>query len=314
MNTPTTPSAHTHWAHERFEKNFVTASGDQPIASAARQWRVEAVDKVKVKDPVLNCNVCSIRILNFVILKNGANGNRLVIGHDCYAKFLHFLESGKIKSAFPKLDDHVVTLRSYSRKALDRTMRGWFFEMLDAGRLPEKIAAIVESLRAIGFAPSTDAADGLVDYYKSTRRFPLEVLIPELKRTRLGFGLRDAYTGDFRYRNMLPARITIDQIDRVKALLGRQKALAHYFEEVEERAEEARETVRQEQEAIRHQAWVETQPVIVLDKPSSRGNGFVGKIEGRIAIPVEGKASTKGLHRYKIKRVMPTYVLIELLS
>jgi len=313
MNTTST-SAHTHWIHERFEQNFVTASGDLPIASAARQWRVEAVDKVKVKDPVLNCNVCSTRILNFVILKNGANGNRLVVGHDCYAKFVNFLTSGKIECAFPKLDDHVATLRSYSRKALDRTMRGWFFEMLGAGRLPEKIAAIVESLRAIGFAPSTDAADGLVDYYKSTRKFPLEVLIPELKRHHPGFGCRVPYYGEFPYRNMLPARITIDQIDRVKALLERQRVLERYFAETEERKEEAREAVRQEQAAIRRQAWVETQPVIVLDRPSSRGNGWVGRIDGKIAIPVEGKPSTEGLHRYKIKRVMPTYVLIELLS
>lgn len=212
----TTTTVASHWMHHRFVKNLVNASHARDLPGAAKEWRFF---RLHATAESLECHLCNIRINNCVTLRNTVNGNYLVCGEDCYDKLLAFLRSGRVKSALPSRDAPTRKLRRHwkglLRKLKDRTVVGWLREELQAGRLPDDIAAIVYTISRIGLAPTTADADRVIAHYKATRLFTIVTLLGK-------YSLRDFY-----HRGLMPTSITINQIERVKAIIDRGRAFAN---------------------------------------------------------------------------------------
>ena len=142
-STVTTTTVSAHWMHHRFASNLVNASHGRDLQDAANEWRFSSLHASK--EP-LNCQLCNTRIITCVTLHNTVNGNYIVLGENCYDKLLAFLRSGRVKSALPSRDAQTQKLRRHwkglLRRLKDRTVVGWFREELQAGRLPDDIAAI----------------------------------------------------------------------------------------------------------------------------------------------------------------------------
>lgn len=210
----TTTTVSAHWTHHRFVQNLVNASRHRDLHEAAKEWRFSSLQASK--DP-LQCQLCNTRINKCVTLHNTANGNYLVLGENCYDKLLAFLRSGRVKSTLPSRDAQTQKLRRHwkglLRRLKDRTVVGWFRDELQAGRLPDDIAAIAYTITRIGLAPTTEDADTVIAYYKATRRFTIEAL---LGRNSLN---------NFPHRGLLPTGITINSIERVEAILDRGRLL-----------------------------------------------------------------------------------------
>jgi len=217
-------SVDTHWAHQRFVKNLINASRGRDLKEAACEWTFERIDAEEGG----HCQLCNRKIVNYVLLRNRTNNNRLVIGEDCYDKLIHFLEAGRVESTLPTRDSHSGELRDYwrgeLRKLSDRTVVGWLREELASDRVPAEIRPLVYTITRLGFAPTKSDADQVIKYYKATRKFSIGVLI--------GF---DALRF-FRHKKFMPAEITIDNVDRVKAIIERDAEVGMRLE----RASEAR--------------------------------------------------------------------------
>lgn len=236
----------THWIHERFVQNLVNASGSTSLAECARHWEAEAFAK---SESVLQCNVCNTKLFNYVVLQNTVNGNRLLIGEDCYSKLLHFLECGRVESTLPSMD-YLREVRKYSRALLNRTVLGWFAEQKDAGTLPENLVRILESIKLHGWAQSKEDADSLVEFYKKTRQFKTTELIP----------------GSKPYKELLPEIIVINDADRVSSLLNRfrsgepvsARAIGmHYQQSYSYPHDYPHFILTVEIEGVRHDVWTE---------------------------------------------------------
>ncbi len=210
----TTTTVASHWMHHRFVNNLVNASHDRDLHGAAKEWKFFRLHAAR---EMQSCQLCNTRIVNCVTLQNTENGNYLVLGENCYDKLLSYLRSGRVKSTLPSRDAQTRKLRRHWKVLLknlkDRTVVGWFREELQAGRLPADITEIVYTISRIGLAPTTGDADRVIAFYKATRRFPIEALLA-------WYELRD-----FSHRKLLPTSITIEQIDRVQAIITRGRKL-----------------------------------------------------------------------------------------
>jgi len=134
---------------------------------------------------------------------------------------------GKVESVSP-IRAMKGNLRRYWRKLADRTVVGWLKDELYAGRLTGEVGDIVYTIERLGFAPTTTDADLVITFYKTTRRFPLENL------------LRWGELFGFRHSRLLPKMITIDQIDRIKKLLAKDKVIREKLEAIRRKSAEKR--------------------------------------------------------------------------
>jgi uncharacterized protein YbcI len=240
--------------HQRFIDNILAGSRSRDFSEAVREWKIERYGASPIN---LNCHLCNTVINNFVVLRNTVNENRLVIGNDCYDKFIAFLRTGKVESQLPTRSEHVKAIRKHlqdivpvmprgkrNRTAV-RTVIGWLEEQLEVRALPDEIGAIVETMKILGFTPSIEDAEKIVAYYKATRKLSLLNFIEywELKR----YGLNPSQ------------EVTQDE-----------------FVEVNKRFEEARATAverakqeRLEREALKEQEervqWSEKRSVTITD-------------------------------------------------
>ncbi|MDO8512013.1 MAG: hypothetical protein Q7S57_01970 [bacterium] len=172
-----------------------------------------------------NCHLCNKRIKVCVTLSNSQNGSYLIVGEECHEKLVHLVSHGKVESVSP-IHAMKGNLRRYWRKLADRTVVGWLKEELCAGRLTEEVADIVYTITQLGFAPTTDDADMVIAFYKATRRFPLVNL------------LRCGELFGFRHSRLLPKMITIDQIERIRELLAKDKVIREKLEAIRRKSAE----------------------------------------------------------------------------
>ena len=158
-----------HWMHQRFVANLINASHGRELNEAGKEWQLY---RYGYNEATQRCHLCNTQIKESVELRNIVNQNILVIGHDCYDKLVGFLVSGRVEHQLPDRKDYIRKLREYTKKILpNETVLGWIYERLSSGNMPEEIALIVRTIKAIGFAPSYAEADRLVEYYRQTR-FP----------------------------------------------------------------------------------------------------------------------------------------------
>lgn len=236
----TNSSVGKHWTHQRFVQNLVNASRARELKGAAKEW---SLYKLHVSEESQNCQLCNTRINACVTLKNTVNGNFLVLGEECYDKLLVFLRNGKVESSLPYRKAASGKLRTYWKKLIkqlpDRTVVGWLREELDGGQLAGDIAEIVYTITHIGFAPTTSDADNVVSFYKSARKFPIANLLE-----------RYALCG-FRHLRLLPKTITINQIDRVKKIIAKDKEIKEKHYEAEREIAETKWLLSRIENAIK---------------------------------------------------------------
>ncbi len=217
----------SHWIHQKFADNLINASHSRDLSEAAREWqyqgafdfdwflRIGKAQNSQSED--LRCQFCNTRMKNYVILGNKKNGNRLLIGNDCYDKLETFLANGKIESALPQRKTYVKEARAYWKKVvIDKTFLGWFEIQNSESKLPEAIAELFLLVQRLGYAPTTQQADEIVEYYKFTRTFCPQVL---LSHSFL----------DFSHKNLIKGDITIAQSERLKLLIDADAKLHRQF-------------------------------------------------------------------------------------
>ena len=144
-----------HKKHQLFAQNLINASRARDLNEAAAEWNF---DKIYASRQECNCQLCNTRIKTCVVLKNEVNGNYIVIGEDCYDKFIQFLRIGKVQSALPTRKRVSLRLHLYWVMLLgglqDRTVLGWLLEELSAGRVTGWMADIIYTISCLGFAPT----------------------------------------------------------------------------------------------------------------------------------------------------------------
>ena len=116
----------SHWTHMRLVENLLNSSLSRDLSEAANEWGLERLD---ASEDHHNCQLCNHRIVNYVLLANEINGNKLIVGEDCYDKILRYLEVGKVESTMRSRLSGSSELRQYWRSELkklpDRTVVGW---------------------------------------------------------------------------------------------------------------------------------------------------------------------------------------------
>lgn len=222
MNTA--PTVGRHWSHQKLVRNLVNASHSRELDSAAREWSLVRIHASKSWH---NCQLCNKKIKTCVTLSNSENGNYLVVGEECHEKLVHLVNHGKVERVSP-IRAIKGNLRRYWKRLADRTVVGWLKDEMSAGRLTGEVADIVYTIERLGFAPTTDDADTVIVFYKSTRRFPLENLF------------RWGELFDFRHSRLLPKTITINQIDRIKKLIAKDKVVREKLEAIRRKLAEKR--------------------------------------------------------------------------
>lgn len=243
-----------HWMHERFIENILASSRAREFGEAAREWQLARHGH---SDTDLQCNLCNTTINIFIVLHNTLNDNRLIIGVDCYDKFVAFLRTGKVESQLLSRSENTKALRSYFKgivplsnkkektsKAV-KTVRGWLDEELEKNSLPDEIAAIVRTMQALGFTPSIEDADRVVAHYKATRKFPLKNFISEWELKK--------------YCEDVPQEVTLDEFVEVNARFQKAKT------EALDKAENDRLERIAHEEQIERTHWSETRGTIIAD-------------------------------------------------
>lgn len=208
MKSLQTEGRRIHHTHRIFMLNMSRAAGE-PFEQSAIKWRM---DRLGYSGEKMNCQVCNTALNNFVVLVNNQNGNRIIIGHNCYDKLIGFLRSGKVESSLKDRHSYVDGLKKQTDELVNQTVIGWFRQELDAGKIQDdSLARIVSHIKDFGFAPSVENAQRLVDYYKDRRAVFVEKMVPEARNWRL--------------RRFIPNHIRVGYVDRLYALIERSEAI-----------------------------------------------------------------------------------------
>lgn len=208
-------------------ENLLAASSQPALEVAALEWQLKDVQR---RPGVrLHCQLCNTPIDIAVLIESRLNGVVLIIGKDCFAKLVRFLETQRIESPLrrpPARQEVRGRLHALERELGDATssttarsaalhldtVLGWFQMELDAGQLPPSLAMTIRTITNLGVTATLSSTDELVAYYKANRRFPTSILVRVPARVPLGF--------------QIPSETTIDGALRIRALLERLSALA----------------------------------------------------------------------------------------
>lgn len=162
-----------HYKNVDFAENLVAASGGQTLAEVASQWRFSHFGAEK-NGWFKHCQLCHSRMKLWLAIRNTANGVVLLIGHDCYDKLVAFLATKKLESLnMGSRKRYISTIKKYCKQNITESFLAWFGEQ-DA---PEELKETLKFIEKFGYAPTLEAAEALVLFYKTTRRFPLEELL-----------------------------------------------------------------------------------------------------------------------------------------
>ena len=197
-----------HHTHRTFMLNMSRAAG-KPFETSAKEWCVE---RLGFSGQKMNCQVCNRALNNYVVLVNRVNSNRIIIGHNCYDKLIHFIKVGRVESMLGDRHSYTGALKKRTAEIVSHTVIGWFRAELDARRITDDdLRHTVSHIEDFGFAPSVEDAQKLVDYYKDHRYVFVEKMVPEVRRWRL--------------RKFIPNHIRIGYVDRLYKLIEQSAAI-----------------------------------------------------------------------------------------
>lgn len=228
--------------HSIFTRELLAASGEpNDPQTAAKAWRLQHFGHFR--GPALrrpNCALCHSLIAHFAIIANTKNGVQLKIGHDCLIKLRDLAMTGEVNSVNPlrtfeqfrkDIHDYIKRELGNDRKIIS-SVTSWLESQED---LPESIKESLLMLRESGVTPSQDAAEELVDYYKTHRLLPVgEVLTPSERIFALS---------KIPHVRAIPRMITLARLPKLKRIL------AYHERKQKERAaqvSQAKEVVRRE--------------------------------------------------------------------
>ncbi|MBI2035894.1 MAG: hypothetical protein HYT12_04440 [Candidatus Liptonbacteria bacterium] len=162
-----------HYKNVDFEANLTTASGGLPLTEAAPLWRFSHFG-VEMDGDFKHCHLCHSRMKLWIAIWNTANGVVLFIGHDCYDKLVSFLATKKLESlSLGSRKEYVSAIKKYCKQNITESFLAWFGEQ----EAPAELKATLAFIEKFGYAPTLEAAEALVAYYKTTRRFKLDELL-----------------------------------------------------------------------------------------------------------------------------------------
>ncbi len=162
-----------HNKNLNFEKNLTVASGGKALEEAAPLWRFSHFGAED--SGYRNCQLCHSRMKLWLAIRNAENGVVLFIGHDCYDKLVSFLVTKKLESlSLGSRKEYISAIKKYCKKNITESFLTWFGEQEEA---PEELRVTLAFIEKFGYAPTIEAAEALVAYYKVMRRFKLGELL-----------------------------------------------------------------------------------------------------------------------------------------
>lgn len=161
-----------HYKNTDFVENLVAASGGKTLETTASQWHFSHFGAEK--SVFKHCQLCHSRMKLWVAIRNTANGVMLFIGHDCYDKLVTYLATKKLESVnLGSRKQYISAIKKYCRQNITESFLTWFRGQ-DAS---EELKVTLKFIEKFGYAPTLEAAEALVLFYKTTRRFPFEELL-----------------------------------------------------------------------------------------------------------------------------------------
>ncbi|MDP3735289.1 MAG: hypothetical protein Q8R39_02580 [bacterium] len=192
-----------------FERNLIAGSGKENLQDAAPFWELHHVGVV-ASGKRENCQLCHTPLLKFAVIRNHETDIRKLIGFDCYAKLLRYLETHHITSSrLRKLDEHEREQREYVKRHINASMLAWLRSQSD---LPDHARLSLEVIDTLGYPPSLVAAELLVGYYRTHRHFSLE-------NTELVANETRALLRRYPDRGSLPQRVNFNGLSQIEAML-----------------------------------------------------------------------------------------------
>lgn len=161
-----------HNKNVNFTENLVAASGGKILEEAAPLWRFSHFGAEKTG--FRHCQLCHSRMKLWLAIRNTSNGVVLFIGHDCYDKLVAFLATKKLESlSLGSRKQYISKIKKYCKQNINESFLAWFGEQT----APKELQETIKFIEKFGYAPTLEAAEALVLFYKTTRRFPLDELL-----------------------------------------------------------------------------------------------------------------------------------------
>lgn len=233
-------SGENHWKHKNFVENIPAAAGKITSEDARPEWNMVKIGPV-VKGISRTCELCGTpREKTYVQIESRIKKNSLFIGSFCWEKFVHYQLTGQfIFKSNGMYRGYVGKIRKYVKKNLlqkDKHGDGTYLAWLDKQDLATDLRRTVELIKATRYAENIPAAEALVLYYRTHRRYPLLVLLTK--------GERLAVECDPKLRQRFPRMVTQVRAEEI------QREIAQWQEQKRKREEELRlaERLRQQQE------------------------------------------------------------------
>src|SRR3989338_1878531 len=128
-----------------------------------------------VLSAINHCQLCHTQISSFVAIKCELNGTCLMIGNDCYRKMVMVL-SGKMDiHTLQSIKEVRRDIKRHFKKMITPSFITWFF--VERASVPDDIIAIRDFILKFKHAPSIEAADKIIEFYKNHRRFHVNDLL-----------------------------------------------------------------------------------------------------------------------------------------
>ncbi len=209
-----------------FIKELLAASGViNDVHRASQSWSVShfemfAEDEETKDRP--HCQLCHASgLVHSAIIVHETNGMRLRIGHDCLEKLVQLQETGEVKSAkLYTFKTHREKLRRdleaafvHAPQKVARNIVAAMTKWLSAQKvLPEHIRETLKWLEKFGTPANNEAAQELLLYYKTHRRFPIADVC-----TRAIVAAIETHP----FRKLIPKTVTLDQLPQLERIASR---------------------------------------------------------------------------------------------
>lgn len=161
---------------EHFEKNLAIASEVGSLEEAAPMWRFSHFGVVdKKKDQF--CKLCGTKIKKFVTIFNPTNEALLQIGHICYDKLIIYLATKQLSSSLLNARrSYIAKIKKYCKQYINESFLKWI-ETQDG--ITQIMRDDIDFINRSGYASNLEAAERLVEYYKTHYKFTLIDLMGE---------------------------------------------------------------------------------------------------------------------------------------
>lgn len=181
----------------------------------------------------VNCRLCHASLVHIAHYRDDKNGMAIQIGPDCALKLERLKDTGELRAITQTegtyrsrlktrlreaigSDEDVLALHAGGKRKILAAMTTWLSAQED---LPEHLREAVRFVEQFGYAPSTDLARAIVEYYKARRRFPTREMLTCRESTDL--------TAHPHWK-LFPEGITLARLPKLLALIDRGEG--HYWE------------------------------------------------------------------------------------